>query len=100
MIEKARESQESSKKKNVWTQETEALNTEVFNFISALIGSRIKTENKSKLRDLYLKCYVDFVGIVSNGCSSLWNNSNYDMFNHFGCRLPPLVIIITNIKLK
>ena len=98
MIEKARETQEASKKKT-WTQETEALNTEVFNFISALIGSRIKTETKSKLKDLYVKCYIDFVAIVSNGCSSLWNNSNYDMFNHFGCRMPPLVIINNNIIL-
>jgi hypothetical protein len=82
------------KKKTVkkdWSDEQLMLNSDVLYFICALIGSRIKTEEKKHLKDLYLKCYGDYVALSSNDFSALWTNGNYDLFVYYGNNLPELV---------
>ena len=43
--------------KDQFSPEQTNLNTEVFNFIGALIGCRIKENKRSHLKDVYKTCY-------------------------------------------
>jgi type I restriction enzyme M protein len=58
-----------------------AVKTDVLYFIAALIGSRVKCEPKTKMKDLYLTCYTRLLEISANNFSALWLNSNYDLFS-------------------
>jgi hypothetical protein len=82
----------SKKTKNKqWSDEQQMLNSDVLYFICALIGCRIKTDQKKHLKDVYIKCYGDFVALSANDFSALWTNSNYDLFTFYGNDLPLLV---------
>jgi hypothetical protein len=78
-------------KSKQWCDEQLGLNTDVLYFICALIGSRVKQEPKTKMKDLYLTCYTRLLEISANNFSALWLNSNYDLFLHYGNKLPDMV---------
>jgi hypothetical protein len=78
-------------KEKQWSDEQEMLNTDVLHFISALIGCRIKAEDKKHMKDVYLKCYGDFCALSANDFSALWINTNYDLFTFYGNDLPAMV---------
>ena len=88
---KAFEKNKSKKTSKQWSDEQEMLNSDVLYFICALIGCRIKTEEKKHLKDIYIKCYGDFIAMAANDFSALWTNSNYELFTFYGNDLPPLV---------
>ena len=75
-----------------WCEEQIALNSDVLYFIFALIGSRQKCEPKSNMKALYQSCYTRLLEISASDFSALWLNSNYDMFMHYGNRLPDIVL--------
>lgn len=98
MIQKADEGNlehaKDKRSKTNWSQEQTSLNSEVLYFICALIGSRAKCGPKKKIKDLYALCYTDMVEIASNNFSSLYTNSNFDMFTYTGPQFQEKVIII------
>jgi hypothetical protein len=80
--------------KTKWTPEQNNLNSEVLYFICAIIGTRIKySTKKNSLANLYKACYTSFCEIASNDFCCLWNNGSYDLFVHYGSRLPPIVLM-------
>jgi hypothetical protein len=100
MINKVEEANAAAfkKKKNgqktKWTPEQNNLNSEVLYFIAALIGTRIKyNTKKNSLQNLYKACYTSLIEFSSNDFSCLWNNGSYDLFQHYGSRLPPTVLL-------